>query len=84
MDCEIRVQSGEFSDERSQKITKKHLKPVELQAAKIDEMLQQIKKEFHSLILHEGLISGQNSSIKTRVFVFGIISILIMSMSTFL
>ena len=36
--AEIRVQSGELSN--NEKITKNHLRPVEQQAAKVDEMIQ--------------------------------------------
>ena len=57
---------------------------MEEQAAKVDSLVAEIRSDMHSLIAHEDEVSGKNSSIKTRVFVFGIISIAIMSVSTFL
>ncbi len=69
---------------QSQKIMKKHLKPVELQAFKVNEMVTQLRSELSALVASEVKLSDQNDSIKSRVFVFGIISILVMAISTFL
>lgn len=84
LEAEITIKTGEFSADKSEKITAKHLAPVELEASRVDEMIKAIREDMHQLIIHEDEISGKNSSIKTRVFVFGIISIAIMSVSTFL
>ena len=63
---------------------KKHLKPVEMQAFKVNEMVTQLRSELSALVASEVKLSDQNDSIKSRVFVFGIISILVMAISTFL
>lgn len=83
---EISIQTGEFSNVymQSQKIMKKHLKPVEMQAFKVNEMVSQLRSELSALVASEVKLSDQNDSIKSRVFVFGIISILVMAISTFL
>jgi len=47
-------------------------------------MVEQIRKELGSLVKQEMLLSDQNDSIKTRVIVFGIISVLIMGVSTYM
>ena len=36
---ELEIKTGEYSEDRSQAITKKHLQPVELQAFKVNEMI---------------------------------------------
>ena len=69
---------------QSQKIMKKHLKPVEMQAFKVNEMVTQLRSELSALVASEVKLSDQNDSIKSRVFVFGIISIMVMAISTFL
>ena len=81
---EVMIKTGQFSDERSQQITKQHLRPVEQQAAKVNAMVEQIRKELGSLVKQEMMLSDQNDSIKTRVIVFGIISVLIMGVSTYM
>ena len=63
---------------------KKHLRPVEMQAFKVNEMVTQLRSELSALVASEVKLSDQNDSIKSRVFVFGIISILVMAISTFL
>ena len=63
---------------------KKHLKPVEMQAFKVNEMVSQLRQELSALVASEVKLSDANDSIKSRVFVFGIISILVMAISTFL
>lgn len=78
------MKSGEYSDERAQSITKQHLRPVEAQAFKVDAMVNQIRKELGELVSNEVALSDQNDSIKSRVVVFGIISVFIMGISTFL
>jgi hypothetical protein len=65
-------------------ITKKHLRPVEVQAFKVNEMIMQLRTELSALVQSEVALSDQNDSIKSRVFIFGVISIIIMAVSTFL
>ena len=69
---------------QNQKIMKKHLKPVEMQAFKVNEMVTQLRQELSSLVASEVKLSDANDSIKSRVFVFGVISIIVMGISTFL
>ena len=63
---------------------KKHLKPVEMQAFKVNEMVTQLRQELSSLVASEVKLSDANDSIKSRVFVFGVISVIVMGISTFL
>ena len=65
-------------------MTKKHLRPVELQATKIADMVEQLRAEFTSLVLSEESLKNENSKIKSRVITFGIISVLVMLVSTYL
>ena len=63
---------------------KKHLKPVEMQAFKVNEMVTQLRSELSALVASEVKLSDANDSIKSRVFVFGVISVFVMGISTFL
>ena len=63
---------------------KKHLKPVEMQAFKVNEMVTQLRTELSALVASEVKLSDANDSIKSRVFVFGVISVFVMGISTFL
>lgn len=55
-----------------------------MQAFKVNEMVSQLRQELSALVASEVKLSDANDSIKSRVFVFGIISILVMAISTFL
>ena len=65
-------------------VTKKHLRPVELQATKIADMVEQLRTEFTALILSEESLKNENQKIKSRVITFGIISLVVMVVSTYL
>ena len=65
-------------------MTKKHLRPVELQATKIADMVEQLRTEFTALILSEESLKNENQKIKSRVITFGIISLIVMLVSTYL
>lgn len=58
--------------------------PVEAQAYKINEMINQVRKEMSEQVKNEVILSDHNESIKSRVMVFGVISMVIMGASTFL
>ena len=47
-------------------------------------MIGHLRSELSELVKNEIHLSDQNDSIKSRVMVFGIISLLIMAVSTFL
>jgi len=81
---ELQIKTGESTDVVSQTITQQHLRPVESQAYKVNEMIDEIRKELSGLVASESQLADANDSIKSRVFVFGLISILIMGVSTFL
>ena len=61
-----------------------HLSPIEDQAFKVNERISSIRKEMASLVESEIKLSEQNDSIYTRVVVFGIVSILLMAISTYM
>ena len=65
-------------------VTKKHLKPVELQAQKIQDMVEQLRTEMTNLVMSEENLKNENAKIKSRVMIFGVISIAIMAVSTYL
>ena len=65
-------------------VTKKHLKPVELQAQKIQDMVEQLRTEMTNLVMSEENLKNENAKIKSRVMIFGAISIVIMAVSTYL
>ena len=47
-------------------------------------MVEQLRAEFTSLVLSEESLKNENSKIKSRVITFGIISVLVMLVSTYL
>ena len=47
IEAEISIKTGEWSEEKSAKITKKHLVPVEEQAAKVDSLVEEIRKDMN-------------------------------------
>ena len=65
-------------------VTKKHLKPVELQAQKVIDMVEQIRNDLGSLVVNEERLKDANTKIKTRVVIFGLISVTVMAASTYL
>ena len=65
-------------------VTKKHLRPVELQAQKIQDMIEQLRSELTMLIVSEESLKSENQKIKSRVVIFGIVSILVMFVTTYL
>ena len=65
-------------------VTKKHLKPVELQAQKVIDMVEQIRNDLGSLVVNEERLKDANTKIKTRVVIFGLISVAVMAASTYL
>jgi hypothetical protein len=46
--------------------------------------LEQIRAELGSLVVSEESLKDENSKIKSRVVIFGLISVLVMALSTFL
>ena len=63
-------------------VTKKHLKPVELQAQKIVDMIEQLRSELGSLVVSEEKLKAGNQKIKTRVVLLGLVSVAVMGVST--
>jgi hypothetical protein len=50
----------------------------------VNDMIGKLRSELSELIKNEVQLSEQNDSIRSRVMVFGVISIIIMGVSTFL
>ena len=65
-------------------VTKKHLKPVELQAQKVQDMVEQLRTEMTNLVMSEENLKNENAKIKSRVMIFGAISVAIMAVATYL
>jgi len=78
------IQTGVQATDYSNIVTKKHLRPVELQAQKISDMIDQLRTELGLLIVSEEQLKEENAKIKSRVVVFGVISIVVMAISTYL
>lgn len=81
---DFKIQTGIEAKDYSSIITKKHLRPVEVQAQKVQDMVAQLRQELSYLVESEEKLRTQNASIKSRVFIFGLISILVMLGSTYL
>ena len=77
------LQTGVQALDYSAIVTKKHLRPVELQAQKVLDNIQQLRNELSMLIVSEEGLKEENQKIKTRVVIFGIISIIVMMISTY-
>lgn len=58
--------------------------PVEASAFKINEMIDLLRKEMNEQLKNEVHLSNQNDSIKSRVTVFGVVSVTIMVISTYM
>ena len=81
------IHTGEWSNkfvEGANSITGKALKPVEMYALQINEMIGRLRREMGDLVASEIELDVQNSSIRSRVLVFGVISVIIMALSTYL
>ena len=65
-------------------MTKKHLTPVVLQAQKIEDMVESVRSELTALMVSEEGLKAENAKIKSRVVIFGVISILVMIFSTYM
>ena len=78
------IQTGIEAKDYSNIITKKHLRPIEVQAQKVQDMVKQLRQELSYLVMHEEQLKEQNQKIKSRVLIFGIISIVVMAASTYL
>ena len=48
------------------------------------DQLEQIRAELGSLVVSEESLKDENSKIKNRVVIFGLISVFVMALSTFL
>ena len=81
------LHTGEWSNkfvEGANTITGKALKPVEMHALQLNEMIGRLRREMGDLVASEMELDVQNSSIRSRVLVFGVISVVIMALSTYL
>ena len=78
------IETGVQAMDYSNIVTKKHLRPVELQAQKIKDMIEQLRQELTMLVVSEENLKSQNQLIKSRVVTFGVISIVVMLVSTYL
>ena len=55
-----------------------------MEALRVNEMIAHLRTEMSALVASEVQLSNQNESIRSRVFIFGIVSVIIMAMSTFM
>lgn len=83
-DFEFMIQTGVEAKDYTNIITKKHLKPIEVQAQKVQDMVKQLRQELSYLVMNEEQLKEQNQKIKSRVLIFGVISIFVMGVSTYL
>ena len=60
------------------------MKPVELQAEKIKDKLTNVRAELTLLTMTEEKLKEENEKIRTRVVLFGVISIVVMLGSTYM
>ena len=78
------IQTGVEAKDYSNVITKKHLRPIEVQAQKVQDMVRQLRTELSYLVKNEESLKEQNQKIKSRVIMFGVISVIVMGISTYL
>ncbi len=78
------IQTGVEAKDYSNIITKKHLRPIEVQAQKVQDMVRQLRSELSYLVQNEENLKEQNQKIKSRVIMFGVISVVVMAVSTYL
>ena len=81
---EFIIQTGVEAKDYSNVITKKHLRPIEVQAQKVQDMVRQLRSELSYLVKNEEALKNQNEKIKSRVVTFGAISVIVMGISTYL
>jgi hypothetical protein len=81
---EFMIQTGVEAKDYSNIITKKHLRPIEVQAQKVQDMVRQLRTELTYLVMNEENLKEQNQKIKSRVIIFGVISVIVMATSTYL
>ena len=81
---EFMIQTGVEAKDYSNIITKKHLRPIEVQAQKVQDMVKQLRQELSYLVQNEESLKEQNQKIKSRVLIFGIVSVIVMAVSTYL
>ena len=55
-----------------------------MEALRVNEMIAHLRTEMSALVASEVQLSNQNESIRSRVFIFGIVSVIVMAMSTFM
>ena len=55
-----------------------------MEALRVNEMIAHLRTEMSALVESEVQLSNQNESIRSRVFIFGIVSVIVMAMSTFM
>ena len=84
VEFEFMIQTGIEAKDYTNIITKKHLKPIEVQAQKVQDMVKQLRQELSYLVMNEENLKEQNQKIKSRVLIFGVISIIVMAASTYL
>jgi hypothetical protein len=84
VEFDFMIQTGIEAKDYSSIITKKHLKPIEVQAQKVQDMVKQLRQELSYLVMNEENLKEQNQKIKSRVLIFGVISVLVMGASTYL
>ena len=80
----FQIESGVNAIDYENIVQKQHLKPIELQAQKIVDMIEQIRTELGNLVVGEERLKETNSKIKFRVVVLGFISVAVMAVTTFL
>ena len=78
------VTTGIEAIDYSSIVTKKHLQPVDLAAQKVQDQIEQIRTDLTSLLINEELMQSENELIKSRVLSFGLISLGVMCITTFL
>ena len=82
----VELQFGEWSPKflESEAITVKALRPVETHAFQVNTLIGRVRKEISEQSQRNMQLSDSSDSIRTRILVFGLISVAIMGISTYL
>jgi hypothetical protein len=65
-------------------VTRGHLKPVELEAKKIEDLIVEVQQELENNLTFEMASQSKQSDIKSNVAWFGALSILVMAIATYI
>ena len=80
----MRFQTGLDAIDMKDIVTKAHATNLELATVKVQEQLEEIKGNMETLVAFEENNKSENRSMRNRAIIFGVISVVVMGLSTYL